>query len=122
MGCVLCKRVTGDDTLWKSLKAPFSRRSSRRNINGVDVENNESKERNKKQDKGVMTVTEKYKPRPEFSLKTCHGWPSWLCTFAGDAIKDLTPRRANTFEKLDKVIFIYLLIYLFVYLFMHVSK
>lgn len=118
MGCVLCKRVTGDDTLWKSLKAPFSRRSSKRNINGVDVENNESKERNKNQDKGVSTVTEKYKPRPEFSLKTCHGWPSWLCTFAGDAIKDLTPRRANTFEKLDKVIFICL----FVYLFMHVLK
>lgn len=103
MGCVLCKRVTGDDTLWKSLKAPFSRRSSKRNINGVDVENNESRERNKNQDKGVMIGTEKYKPRPEFSLKTCHGWPSWLCTFAGDAIKDLAPRRANTFEKLDKI-------------------
>lgn len=116
MGCVLCKRVTGDDTLWKSLKAPFSRRSSKRNINGVDVENNESKKRNKNQDKGVMTVTEKYKPRPEFSLKTCHGWPSWLCTFAGDAIKDLTPRRANTFEKLDKVIFICLFVCLFIYL------
>lgn len=32
------------------------------------------------------------------------GWPLWLVDVAGDAIKDWTPRRANTFEKLDKVI------------------
>lgn len=32
------------------------------------------------------------------------GWPSWLVAVAGDAIKDWTPRRANTFEKLDKAI------------------
>ncbi|GLT79447.1 hypothetical protein SLA2020_509360 [Shorea laevis] len=31
------------------------------------------------------------------------GWPSWLVAVAGDAIRDLTPRRANTFEKLDKI-------------------
>lgn len=31
------------------------------------------------------------------------GWPSWLMAVAGDAIRDWTPRRANTFEKLDKV-------------------
>lgn len=32
------------------------------------------------------------------------GWPLWLVDVAGDAIKDWTPRRANTFEKLDKVL------------------
>ncbi|ESR50153.1 hypothetical protein CICLE_v10031084mg [Citrus x clementina] len=31
------------------------------------------------------------------------GWPSWLMAVAGDAIRDWTPRRANTFEKLDKI-------------------
>ncbi|XP_031105050.1 probable serine/threonine-protein kinase At1g54610 [Ipomoea triloba] len=31
------------------------------------------------------------------------GWPLWLVDVAGDAIKDWTPRRANTFEKLDKI-------------------
>lgn len=31
------------------------------------------------------------------------GWPSWLVTVAGEAIKGWIPRRANTFEKLDKV-------------------
>lgn len=41
--------------------------------------------------------------RPEFSLKSNNGWPEWLRDVAGDAIKDWTPRRANTFEKIDKV-------------------
>lgn len=31
-------------------------------------------------------------------------WPTWLVAVAGDVIKDWKPRRANTFEKLDKVI------------------
>lgn len=31
------------------------------------------------------------------------GWPTWLATVAGEAIKGWIPRRANTFEKLDKV-------------------
>ncbi|XVF08637.1 hypothetical protein REPUB_Repub07fG0019800 [Reevesia pubescens] len=31
------------------------------------------------------------------------GWQSWLMAVAGEAIHDWTPRRANTFEKLDKI-------------------
>ncbi|MBA0846380.1 hypothetical protein Goshw_001160, partial [Gossypium schwendimanii] len=31
------------------------------------------------------------------------GWPSWLMAVAGEAIRDWTPRRANTFEKLDRI-------------------
>nr|KJB19776.1 hypothetical protein B456_003G118400 [Gossypium raimondii] len=31
------------------------------------------------------------------------GWPSWLMAVAGEAIRDWTPRRANTFQKLDKI-------------------
>lgn len=31
------------------------------------------------------------------------GWPTWLATVAGEAIKGWIPRRANTFEKLDKI-------------------
>ncbi|XP_076891772.1 putative serine/threonine-protein kinase At1g54610 [Bidens hawaiensis] len=30
-------------------------------------------------------------------------WPSWLSDVAGDVIKDWTPRRANSFEKIDKI-------------------
>ncbi|KAM6544081.1 hypothetical protein CsatB_008528 [Cannabis sativa] len=31
------------------------------------------------------------------------GWPSWLTSVAGDAIKGWTPRKAESFEKLDKI-------------------
>lgn len=31
------------------------------------------------------------------------GWPSWLSKVAGEAINGLVPRRADSFEKLDKV-------------------
>lgn len=34
---------------------------------------------------------------------TQQSWPPWLMDVAGDAIRDWTPRRANTFEKLSKV-------------------
>lgn len=33
------------------------------------------------------------------------GWPSWLVGAAGESIKGWIPRRADTFEKLDKVYF-----------------
>ncbi|RWW62970.1 hypothetical protein BHE74_00029890 [Ensete ventricosum] len=31
------------------------------------------------------------------------GWPSWLVSVAGEAVKGWLPRRANSFEKLDKL-------------------
>ncbi|KAF9589791.1 hypothetical protein IFM89_028726 [Coptis chinensis] len=31
------------------------------------------------------------------------GWPSWLAAVAGDAIEGWVPRRADSFEKLDKI-------------------
>ena len=31
------------------------------------------------------------------------GWPSWLTSVAGEAVKGWLPRRANSFEKLDQV-------------------
>lgn len=33
------------------------------------------------------------------------GWPSWLAAVAGEAINGWLPRKADTFEKLDKVLF-----------------
>lgn len=35
--------------------------------------------------------------------QTAAEWPSWLTSVAGDAIKGWVPRRADSFEKLDKV-------------------
>nr|QYW07108.1 cyclin-dependent kinase like 9 [Dimocarpus longan] len=45
-------------------------------------------------------------PAPErrrFRMEKQQGWPAWLMAVAGDAIGDWTPRRASTFEKLDKI-------------------
>ncbi|CAL1389184.1 unnamed protein product [Linum trigynum] len=42
--------------------------------------------------------------RVDRAIATQQGrWPSWLMAVAGEAIGDWTPRRANTFEKLDKI-------------------
>lgn len=51
------------------------------------------------------------KPNPRLSNPPNHvhgeqvaaGWPSWLSKVAGEAINGLIPRRADTFEKLNKV-------------------
>jgi len=32
-----------------------------------------------------------------------YGWPTWLADVVGDAINHFSPRRASSFEKLDKV-------------------
>lgn len=41
------------------------------------------------------------------------GWPSWLASVAGEAIKGWVPRRADSFEKLDKVSFIHYVLFYF---------
>ncbi|OIV91943.1 hypothetical protein TanjilG_23204 [Lupinus angustifolius] len=51
------------------------------------------------------------KPNPRLSNPPGHvhgeqvaaGWPSWLSKVAGEAINGLIPRRADSFEKLDKI-------------------
>ncbi|KAK1291862.1 putative serine/threonine-protein kinase [Acorus calamus] len=42
-------------------------------------------------------------PRHLYGEQVAAGWPSWLSMVAGEAIKGWTPRRADTFEKLDKI-------------------
>lgn len=49
-------------------------------------------------------AADRRKPRLDPYPKNQQGWPTWLVEFAGDAIKDWTPRRASTFEKLSKVL------------------
>ena len=44
-------------------------------------------------------------PKASEGEQVAAGWPSWLAAVAGEAIKGWIPRRADTFEKLDKVCF-----------------
>lgn len=42
-------------------------------------------------------------PKATHGEQIAAGWPAWLSNVAGEAIKGWIPRRANTFEKLEKV-------------------
>lgn len=77
-----------------------------------DVQNGvNGKEGGEKEEKRRRARRER-RPNPRLSNPPNHvhgeqvaaGWPSWLSKVAGEAINGLTPRRADTFEKLDKVI------------------
>lgn len=70
------------------------------------------KERHNEEERTVrLKRGEKRRPNPRLSNppKNVHGeqvaagWPSWLSAVAGEAISGWTPRRADTFQKLDKV-------------------
>lgn len=42
-------------------------------------------------------------PKNVLGEQVAAGWPSWLSAVAGEAINGWTPRRADTFEKIDKI-------------------
>lgn len=42
-------------------------------------------------------------PKAMEAEQVAAGWPSWLSSVAGEALEGWLPRRAETFEKLDKV-------------------
>ncbi|KAK6229432.1 hypothetical protein SCA6_018383 [Theobroma cacao] len=42
-------------------------------------------------------------PKATEGEQVAAGWPAWLATVAGEAIRGWVPRRADSFEKLDKI-------------------
>lgn len=42
-------------------------------------------------------------PKASVGEQAAAGWPTWLSSVAGEAIKGWIPRSANTFERFDKV-------------------
>ncbi|KAK4477933.1 hypothetical protein RD792_017198 [Penstemon davidsonii] len=75
--------------------------------NGGNQMEEERKDENSRRHRGERRRS---KPNPRLSNppKNIHGeqvaagWPSWLSAVAGEAINGWTPRRADTFEKIDK--------------------
>lgn len=45
-------------------------------------------------------------PKATEGEQVAAGWPAWLANVAGEAINGWLPRRADSFEKLDKVCFL----------------
>lgn len=68
-------------------------------------------------DRGSRPRRRSSRPNPRSSNPPKHvhgeqvaaGWPSWLSAVAGEAINGWIPRRADSFEKLDKVCSLFLL-------------
>ncbi|KAK8686346.1 hypothetical protein V6N13_125371 [Hibiscus sabdariffa] len=70
----------------------------------VKEQRGQSQRQQKARHTGDFSVTvpapERCRVIPDLNQK---GWPSWLMAVAGEAIRDWTPRHANTFQKLDKI-------------------
>ncbi|XP_057474735.1 probable serine/threonine-protein kinase At1g54610 [Actinidia eriantha] len=107
MGCVLGTAASGDVRRDINRSSRHRRKTERSSEAGGDIvrvrEDRVDEERDRKRQTGGVPAPERMNPKPQYGLKTVQGWPSWLCDVAGDAVKDWTPRRANTFEKLDKI-------------------
>ncbi|KAL6494971.1 hypothetical protein OROGR_030890 [Orobanche gracilis] len=102
MGCVLGRAASGNRKARRKQKDEEGRDSE----SAAGTVQNGMAERGK--EKKIVEVPPPAADPPVFRLKMgvsigCEGWPSWLNDVAGHAIKDLKPRRANTFEKLDKI-------------------
>lgn len=50
-------------------------------------------------------------PKHRRGEQVAAGWPSWLAAVAGEAINGWIPRRADSFEKIDKVGFYFYFLY-----------
>ncbi|KZV33291.1 putative serine/threonine-protein kinase [Dorcoceras hygrometricum] len=76
-------------------------------IHNGENQRNEQKEETARRPKGERRRS---RPNPRLSNPPKHihgeqvaaGWPSWLSAVAGEAINGWTPRRADTFEKIEK--------------------
>jgi len=122
MGCVFGREVAASDTESHARREKVPVKSDQVGVH----QNGESKketQRQQQQEQNQRNVEGNHrqrgerrrslKPNPRLSNppKNVHGeqvaagWPSWLSAVAGEAINGWTPRRADSFEKLDKVFF-----------------
>lgn len=75
---------------------------------GENKDEEERKDENARRPRGGRRRS---RPNPRLSNPPKHihgeqvaaGWPSWLSAVAGEAINGWTPRRADSFEKIDKI-------------------
>ncbi|KAK4483279.1 hypothetical protein RD792_010464 [Penstemon davidsonii] len=132
MGCVFGKEIpspgppSGDVVVRKSRgkggekdsSAPSGRTEkvevdsvskSEEEVQNGGTEKEERKDENVQKPRGERR--RRSKPNPRLSNPPKHiqgeqvaaGWPSWLSAVAGEAINGWTPRRADSFEKIDKI-------------------
>lgn len=106
MGCVLGKRAAKDQQKSSGARGRIKTSSNAANNVTTVVKDRNGGAANAKQK--VHGTREFQAPEwrnmnPMMGMRGQQGWPSWLLDAAGDAIQSWTPRRANTFEKIDKI-------------------
>lgn len=76
-------------------------------INGSARLHGESIERKREKTEHIVTASSHpgvgRMPRATEGEQIAAGWPPWLAAVAGEAIRGWVPRRADSFEKLDKI-------------------
>lgn len=110
MGCVLGTE-SGGDRRRSVARRRKSGEPATSAVNAVEVRvRKQATERQRTRRTGDVsanvTTSEQRKPKLSDSFLANQqqgGWPPWLLAAAGDAIRDWTPRRANSFERLAKV-------------------
>ena len=122
MGCVFGREVSSSgsprsevvvgEEREKERQRDLAVQSGRREKVRVQNDGDESEE---KKDVSAKQRGERRRSRPNTRLsnppkcangeQVAAGWPAWLSDVAGEAINGWTPRRVDTFEKLDKASF-----------------
>ncbi|GER54974.1 protein kinase superfamily protein, partial [Striga asiatica] len=114
MGCI-CSKIAKDENEVKK-KEKASKGSSKSSVRKEDVVVEADSKGNEATAKLIKQKMPRkaWGPQPQIcrvlSMKNgvdgsqvVAGWPSWLTSVAGEAIKGWIPRKADSFEKLDKI-------------------
>lgn len=120
MGCVFGREVSAKLSEAQKERKQEKVRAERAEVevgeahNGGNRKENEEGEEEEERSARPRRRSSRPRPRPNprlsnppkhvYGEQVAAGWPSWLSAVAGEAINGWTPRRADTFEKLDKVI------------------
>lgn len=87
-------------------------RREKQQLSGYDAERRREKERERERAASYLRHSHGHSQRETIGAiskavlgeQVAAGWPPWLAAVAGEAIYGWVPRRADSFEKLDKVL------------------
>lgn len=120
MGCVLGRQLSSEiateakeekDSRNRPNKKADNVAVTKSESNVVEVQNNETQKVEKADagDQRPRAERRRSRPNPRLSNpskrgeQVAAGWPSWLSAVCGEALNGWIPRRADSFEKIDKV-------------------
>ena len=109
MGCAFGREASREERRKEVREAKAEEEGRGEVVENENIEKEGGREERRTRARGERRRSSKPNPRLSNPPNHVHGeqvaagWPSWLSKVAGEAINGLTPRRADTFEKIDKV-------------------